>query len=246
MELYCSTVESQAEHEFETNRAAIRDKNADLADYLDTHWCKYKTKLVACWTSQYLHFGYRDTSAVEGTHSKCKTWLESSRGDLYKAFKKPLPWWNSSICKISFGASMDIKNVPHALQDERFSAVAMFVGRYALLETVDLWKKAHKLVSKQEVVEPCTGVFRRTNGRPCVHELVEIVKSERQMKLLLEHFTSIGIHKEGEIARANVEFSNLLRFERPRSQGTAKQRHTRKTVASLALLETLPLRSVLT
>ncbi|KAG2870615.1 hypothetical protein PC114_g27301 [Phytophthora cactorum] len=91
MELFYIAVDSSTETAFEENLVKIRSKSVELADYLDLHRWKYKEKLVTCRSSQYLNFGYRDTSAVEGTHSKCKAWLETSRGDLYKAFKKLLP-----------------------------------------------------------------------------------------------------------------------------------------------------------
>ncbi|KAG2804348.1 hypothetical protein PC116_g22669 [Phytophthora cactorum] len=83
MELYYNAVDSPTETEFDTRCATIRSSTVEFADYLDNHWWKYKAKLVRCWMSSHLHFGYRDTSPVEGTHSKCKVWLESARGDLF-------------------------------------------------------------------------------------------------------------------------------------------------------------------
>ncbi|KAG3078218.1 hypothetical protein PI125_g21037 [Phytophthora idaei] len=77
MELFYTAVSSSTETAFEENLVTIRSKSVELAHYLELHWWKYKEKLVTCRSSQYLNFGYRDTSAVE-----------TSRGDLYKAFKK--------------------------------------------------------------------------------------------------------------------------------------------------------------
>ncbi|KUF79174.1 hypothetical protein AM588_10000109 [Phytophthora nicotianae] len=180
MELYYDAVESPSEAEFESRCATIREFSVEMADYLDKHWWKYKSKLVHCWTSQYLHFGYRDTSAVEGTHAKCKRWLESARGDLLTAFDKLLPWWKNCIKNVSYGVERDVSTVSHQLQEEQYTGVVLFISRYALQETSELWKIAHRIVRKQEPIEACTGGFRRSNGRPCVHDLIEIVKSERQ------------------------------------------------------------------
>lgn len=55
MDLYYDDVTSPAEADFKTRCAAIRSPNVELTDYLDKYWWKYKTKLVRCWTSQYLH-----------------------------------------------------------------------------------------------------------------------------------------------------------------------------------------------
>jgi hypothetical protein len=86
MALYYQAASAPTETEFETLRLALKAQCAELAQYLDAHWWKYKVKVVRCWTQQNRHFGYQDTSAVEGTHAMCKKWLESSRGDLFTVF----------------------------------------------------------------------------------------------------------------------------------------------------------------
>lgn len=116
LELYYDAVEAPSEAEFESRCAIIRAFSVEMAAYLDKHWWKYKTKLVHYWTSQYLHFGYRDTSAVEGTHSKCKRWLESARGDHLTAFQKLLPWWEICIKNVSYGVECDVSTASHQLQ----------------------------------------------------------------------------------------------------------------------------------
>eukprot|EP00644_Phytophthora_capsici_P004353 jgi/Phyca11/110039/e_gw1.17.447.1 len=117
MDIYFSAADSPTESDFVERCAALRSVNAELAEYLDLHWWKYKTKVVRAWTSHYLHFGYRDTSPVEGTHSKCKRWLESSRGDLLTCFKKLLPWWVSCIKSVRLDIERDVGSVSYTLQD---------------------------------------------------------------------------------------------------------------------------------
>ncbi|KAK1935419.1 PKS-NRPS hybrid synthetase [Phytophthora citrophthora] len=119
MDLYYKAADLPDEDEFVKCCAEIRNFNSELADYLDLHWWKYKTKVMRCWTSQYLHFGYRDTSSVEGTRSKCKKWLVSSKGNLLTAFEKFLPWWKACSKNTSLDIERDVGNVLHILQNER-------------------------------------------------------------------------------------------------------------------------------
>ncbi|OWZ08068.1 hypothetical protein PHMEG_00019449, partial [Phytophthora megakarya] len=90
-ELYHMAANPSTETELNDTCAMLRSTNAELPDYLDLRWWKYKTNVVRCWTSQYLHFGHRDTSPVEVTHTKCKKGWEISQGDLLTCFSKLLP-----------------------------------------------------------------------------------------------------------------------------------------------------------
>ncbi|OWZ17312.1 hypothetical protein PHMEG_0008758 [Phytophthora megakarya] len=123
IELYHAAVSAETEADCDEKCTIIRLYNAEMANYMDKHWWKYKTKIVRCWTNQYLHFGYRDTSPVEGTHAKCKKWLESSRGNYLNGLKKLLPWWESSIKCVANDVEKDCGKIPRILQDERYSAV---------------------------------------------------------------------------------------------------------------------------
>lgn len=225
MQLYYDCVASSTEAEFDERCNAIRSASVEMADYLDLHWWKYKEKLVKCWTCRYLHFGYRDTSPVEGTHAKCKRWLESSRGDLLTAFEKLLPWWETCIKNTSVAVERDVGKVSHVHQDERYSAVVMYISRFALDQTAALWKSALQSVRKQNPVECCTGVFRRSNGRPCVHDLIEIIKSERQLKLKVQQFHKHWLTRRGHLERPE---SRILEPAPFRQNKSSKRRKTRK------------------
>lgn len=83
MAAFHEAVDSKTESEFETRAVALKTHSS----YLDTNRWKYKTRIVRAWTDRYPHFGFRDTSLVEGTHAKCKEWICSSQGDLFTVFK---------------------------------------------------------------------------------------------------------------------------------------------------------------
>jgi hypothetical protein len=58
--------------------------------YLRNEWLKpgQSEHLVEAWTSQYLHFGIRVTSRVEGAHAYIKRYLKGkkTKGDLYSSW----------------------------------------------------------------------------------------------------------------------------------------------------------------
>ncbi|OWZ14446.1 hypothetical protein PHMEG_00012080 [Phytophthora megakarya] len=83
---YYDAVNADTEAEFESQRKLLASKSQVLATYLDLHWWKYKERVVRCWTMRYRHFGYQVTFQVEGTHAKCKRWLQISRGSLLTVF----------------------------------------------------------------------------------------------------------------------------------------------------------------
>lgn len=62
--------------------AELKNRSSVLSAYLDAHWWKYKSRIVACLMNKYRHFGLRDRSVVEGAHANCKRWLQHNRGDL--------------------------------------------------------------------------------------------------------------------------------------------------------------------
>eukprot|EP00644_Phytophthora_capsici_P014029 jgi/Phyca11/98820/e_gw1.3.456.1 len=101
MAKFYTTVDPETEADFNLNLRHLRENNSTLADYLDKHWWKYKTKIVKYWTNQYKHFGYHDTSAVEGTHAQCKRWQKNGCGDLFTVNYGPSATygWNATKCK---------------------------------------------------------------------------------------------------------------------------------------------------
>ncbi|OWZ10600.1 hypothetical protein PHMEG_00016530 [Phytophthora megakarya] len=91
---YYETLESKTGADFDAHCVALRDLNNILALYLEG-------------PDKYAHFGYHDTSTVEGTHAKMKRWLESSKGDLLTVFLKLLPWWIPTANAISYQSAKD-------------------------------------------------------------------------------------------------------------------------------------------
>jgi hypothetical protein len=65
-------------------------KTQQCVIYLQNEWLKtrQKERLVEAWTSQYLHFGIRVISRVEGAHAYIKRYLggKKTKGDLYSSW----------------------------------------------------------------------------------------------------------------------------------------------------------------
>eukprot|EP00644_Phytophthora_capsici_P016336 jgi/Phyca11/117955/e_gw1.34.351.1 len=176
MAKFYTTVDSETEADFDLDLRHLRENNSTLADYLVKHWWKYKTKIVKCWTDQYKHFRYRDTSAVEGTDAQCKRWLINCNGDLFTVFNSLLPWSESAASSVRERSSRDATILPFALQKDRYSEIARVISVYAITATDKLWKEALGMISGHVEWRMCTGVFRTVNDRPCVHELMDIIQ----------------------------------------------------------------------
>lgn len=167
---------SESEQEFEEHPVILAGKSRSVA-YWDLHSRKYKPWIVRCWTKQYALFGYQVTSAVEGTHAKCKRWLQTSRGDLYTVFLKLLPWGISSTRALSLLTEKNATIAPYRLQANRYSSEVRIVTIWALNAIDELWKDTATIIHQRRDRTPCSGSFRRTHGRPCIHELIRIIES---------------------------------------------------------------------
>jgi len=177
MTAFYVTVDSATEEEFQEKRTNLRKLSCELSHYLDSHWWKYKTKIVRAWTDRYRHFGVRDTSFVEGAHAKCKIWLRGCRGDLYTVYMSLLPWWQAAAASTSLLAERNAVRIPYLLQGNRFAAVARVITVWALRQTHDLWEEARVIVFRRSDRDECTGLFRAVHGRPCIHELIALTES---------------------------------------------------------------------
>jgi len=188
MHTYFAALDSRSEAEFDSARATLVEKSPVVSAYLDLHWWRFKERLVRAWTQQFAHYGYQDTSAVEGTHAKCKRWLQSSRGDLLTAFTKFQPWWITCESALRYETQKNATIVPQLLQASRYAAVVRLISVYALKETDGLWKAAKQIIAKRTERSVCTGSFRRVHGRPCLHELVVLIETNGQRFLRPEDF----------------------------------------------------------
>ncbi|KAG2904872.1 hypothetical protein PC116_g9631 [Phytophthora cactorum] len=188
MATFYKAVDAISEEEFEEKRKLLAWKSKMISAYLDLHWWKYKSRVVRYCTNKYTHYGVRDTSTVEGTHAKIKAKLKTSQGDLYTVFKKQLGWWTIAASETSVLMARHATIAPHLLQKNRYNRVVRIITATALKETEELWIYAEKIINGRIERSPCSGEFRVLHGRPCVHELIAIIKSNGRLFLTPRHF----------------------------------------------------------
>lgn len=99
-------------------------------------------------------------------------------------FNRLLPRWLSSASSVSIRAARDATILPYLFQNDRYTQVGRVITVWALRATDELWKEAIRMWTGLSPFRECTGVFRTVNGRPCVHELVSIIRSNGRLKLL--------------------------------------------------------------
>lgn len=177
MSTFYDAVDAALKSDFIGRCTELRAKSEELVLYLMNHWWKYKTRTVRCWTQQYTHFRYQTTPPVEGTHSKYKYLIQSSRGGLYTVLTKLTPWWQTCVNSLKYDTAKDFTITPRYLQYPRYHAVVRIITYHTLRETHELWTAAAEFVDKRKPRTECTGAFRVVYGRLRIHELIRIVES---------------------------------------------------------------------
>jgi len=159
-------VQSRTEEEYGLRRRELYMLSSVEAAYIDDVWLDiWKRRIVRCWTDKVVHFGVQATSRVEGYHATLKSWLGTSKGDLLLIQSRLKHWWAGSIA--NYGADKANEEVRQLtrLPSPLFDAVNKVIHTYALKKTDDL-RKQHLLAFR-----PCSGVYSRTMGMPCAHQL---------------------------------------------------------------------------
>jgi hypothetical protein len=135
--------------------------------YLQNEWLKpgQKERLVAAWTNQYLHFGVRTTSRVEGAHAYIKRYLggSKSKGDLLSSWLHIEAAVINQIIAISIRTNQQRDNTP--INVER----TIYQGCFGVVSWHALRLVEKHLESISLPLRPCTGSFVRSMGLPCAH-----------------------------------------------------------------------------
>ncbi|KAK1945448.1 hypothetical protein P3T76_002496 [Phytophthora citrophthora] len=69
------------------------------------------------------------------------------------------------------------------LQANRYSAVVRIVTIWVLNATDKLCKEAANIVYQRRERTRCSGSFRVTHDRPCIHELIRVIELNEELKL---------------------------------------------------------------
>ena len=121
-----------------------------------------------------MHVDHLSSQRGESAHSKLKTWLETSTGNLLSCWMK----LKESLLSMhkSYDNNMSQERIfcsGRIVNDPFYSSLTRKVSRFALREVQkqeQLFKERH--AKKQS--KPCTHQFRIVMGVPCSHELEEL------------------------------------------------------------------------
>lgn len=153
----------------------------ELTSYLwDTWLMPWKRLFIRAYIDQYPHFGNTVTSRVEGAHSKLKSSLKVSTGDLKVVFEKIHLLLCNEHMEHDGALSRDRVRTPHTAKDPLYSQLLGRISNFALGK---IWQQRHRLVAL-EPLPPCTRMFSQSMGLPCAHQIQE--RLQQQQTLLLE------------------------------------------------------------
>lgn len=213
LDTFFKCVNAKTEEDFTSAVKEGEKLNGRCAKYLAREWWPWKEKCVAYWTNQITHFGQQTTSRLEGLHALMKRWLANSRSDLYTFIRKLIPLWQQHFTESMYRSESDKMIVPFSISGKVFARTAKIIYRWPLVQTSELLTKARKqlyLIKKGESERTiCHNGFRTAHGRPCIHDLMDIIENDGV--LLPEHF-----HGHWWIDRENAPAEARERILEPR------------------------------
>ncbi len=162
---------------FDSNWQAFKSANRlpPLAiEYIEKEWISRQIHFAHYSVNKYMHVDHLSSQRGESAHSKLKTWLETSTGNLLSCWMK----LKESLLSMhkSYDNNMSQERIfcsGRIVNDPFYSSLTRKVSRFALREVQkqeQLFKERH--AKKQS--KPCTHQFRIIMGIPCSHELEEL------------------------------------------------------------------------
>jgi hypothetical protein len=112
---WASLLDSPSWDEYTSRLAQFRTHRKVPVAYVEKTWLVWKEKLVKFWIDQYLHFGIRVTSPIEGCHAVLKAYLQVSTGDLKGVFDRLLPFWPAQHQAIEYSLAAEHNRIKHHL-----------------------------------------------------------------------------------------------------------------------------------
>jgi hypothetical protein len=182
LDIYNKCIGAKTQEAFRSACEEAKQANWRCAEYLAREWWPWKEMCVAYWTNQITHYGLQTTSTPEGMHALMKKWLTDSRSDLCTSLQKLIPWWHQLLTEAIYSTEAEKIAIPYSLSGKTFSRTVRVIHRFPLLKTADLLVEARQRLSLikngKEERTICHNSFRTAHGRPCVHELMDIIESD--------------------------------------------------------------------
>jgi hypothetical protein len=169
-------LDSGTEEEYTSRLTKFRIHKDAAVKYIEDTWLKWKEKLVKYWVDQYLHFGVRVTSPIEGCHAVLKAYLRVSTSDLKGVFDRLLHYWPTQHRAICDTAAQEQNRVNHHLNKRYLDLVQGLVHDRALHLIRQEKAKLHKAEDEATLTWPCSCTVQASLGIPCYHYLFERLK----------------------------------------------------------------------
>ena len=175
---WLALVNSPTPEDFDTAWEAFNtkwnEKYGRLVDYLDDTWFQLlKTCFVKAWTNQVMHFNTLVTSCGEGSHSVLKRAFGTSSGDLLQVLEDIKLLLSNQLHQYT----SRIERARTRMGDHHNIEVFRQLGRRVSPEALNLMLKQWEMTRRGPEPPACSGVFRRTTGLLCSHELQQCVET---------------------------------------------------------------------
>jgi Zinc knuckle len=177
---------------FDTNWQAFKSTNQlspSAIACIEKEWISRQVHFAHYSINKYMHVNHLSSQRAESAHSKLKTWLETSTGNLFSCWMK----LKETILSMhqTYDNNMSQERIfcsGRIVNDPFYSSLTRKVSRFALREVQkqeQLLKERH--AGKQS--KACTHQFRVVMGMPCSHELEELQTSNAALRHLgKQHF----------------------------------------------------------
>lgn len=181
-----------------------------------------------------MHFGNTATSRVEGIHALLKSYLKTSKFDLFDVWRSIKHAVENQLSELrSTQARQHTRKPTEHLDGGLFSALHGWISHEAIKKV----EEQRKLLEKTDppVSSVCTGTFTRSYGLPCVHK----------MKLLQDQNQGLHIddfHKQWRLIRNGAQPRPILEPSRVesgiRNRPTIAQSSTQREPSAFERCET--------
>lgn len=184
-----SIMQSPTESIFDSRVADFEGKylfhHADEVAYVKKTWLQpYKEKLVKAWVDQHMHFGNAVTSRVEGIHALLKSYLKTSKFDLFDVWRIIKHAVENQLAELQATQARQQmrKQLGHAGRDF-FSNVYGWVSHEAIKRVDDQRRLLTEGGPTRPLSPRCTGTFTRTYDLPCAHQIKTMQLQNRCLQL---------------------------------------------------------------
>ncbi|RFU74564.1 mutator-like element transposase [Trichoderma arundinaceum] len=193
-----SIMQSPTEAEFNRRVAAFEEKylpdHAEEVAYIQRTWLQpYKEKLVKAWVDEYMHFGNTVTSRVEGIHALLKSYLKTSKFNLFDVWRAIKHAVENQLSEIQSKQARQQTRKPttHA-NSGLFNALHGWIPHEAIKKVEEQRKLLEKTDPPVSLV--CSGTFTKAFGLPCVHKIKSLL--DRKQGFRIDDF-----HKQWHLRR---------------------------------------------